>query len=291
MQTRNSQWDKEEFEELVACGLLAQYEGRPTRLKKMDKCFQIDPNEAQRLLRQVGVYFAPSDRLIDIKGSVDARYEVYPDFASWAENSSIGNNDWGENIYLRIFISRRIPKIPYGWGCDESRKYVYEGVVYNIDAEKGIKCSRVIGAYNSKGESVSVYCERVVYDRKTGAGSKIQCFDTDSRAKLAEMALVAVSFYNDSRYLWKVTACEEHAKASFGIYEDEIKSLFYSREIPLTETGRKRPILHWVAAHRRRMKSGHDIDIKKYMRGITEFEMNGTKYTITAPAFKETDKS
>ena len=94
---------------------------------------------------------------------------------------------------------------------------------------------------------------------------------------------VVIQNWNDRKTLWNVTANEGIAKATFGVYQDQIKSLFYSREMPMTETGRKRPILHWVAAHNRRIKSGIDVDIEKHLRGTNEFVYQGTKFIITNP--------
>lgn len=98
----------------------------------------------------------------------------------------------------------------------------------------------------------------------------------------------AVSIHNDRRYFWEVTATEAFwdghpAKAMFSIDVEYIKSLFYARSVPLTATGRLRPILHWVTAHKRRMKEGIDIDVRKHLRGIDTFEMHGVNFGITEP--------
>lgn len=98
----------------------------------------------------------------------------------------------------------------------------------------------------------------------------------------------AVSIHNDRRYFWEVTATEAFfdghpAKAIFSIDEEYIKSLFYARSVPLTAIGRLRPILHWVTAHKRRLKEGIDIDVKKHLRGIDTFEMHGVNFGITEP--------
>jgi hypothetical protein len=92
-----------------------------------------------------------------------------------------------------------------------------------------------------------------------------------------------IQFWQDRRYLWNVTAKEGIAKATFSVYPEQVKSLFYARDMPMTETGRKRPILHWVAAHNRRLKNGIDVDIDKHLRGINEFVYQGTKFVISRP--------
>lgn len=104
----------------------------------------------------------------------------------------------------------------------------------------------------------------------------------------ANLLAYAVSIHNDRRYFWEVTATESFwdghpAKAMFSIDVEYIKSLFYARSVPLTATGRLRPILHWVTAHKRRMKEGIDIDIRKHLRGIDAFAMHGVNFGITEP--------
>jgi len=101
----------------------------------------------------------------------------------------------------------------------------------------------------------------------------------------------AVGIHNDRRYFWEVQATEEFweeypAKAMFSIDEEYIKSLFYARSVPITKTGRLRPILHWVQAHKRRLKEGIDIDVNKHMRGIDSFVMHDVKFSITQPRKK-----
>lgn len=98
----------------------------------------------------------------------------------------------------------------------------------------------------------------------------------------------AVGLLNDRKYLWLVETKEKitnktYAKVQFGCDQEIIKSLFYSRSTPITSSGRLRPILHWVRAHKRRLKSGIDIDITKFLRGIEEFEMGNLHFQITQP--------
>lgn len=105
----------------------------------------------------------------------------------------------------------------------------------------------------------------------------------------------ALSLLADRRFLWLVDTSEPlmhinwKAKLQFGVEPEMVKSLFYSRSIPLTATGRLKPILHWVEAHRRRIKSGIEIDINKYLRGTESFEMGGLNFDITSPT-KRTQK-
>jgi len=104
----------------------------------------------------------------------------------------------------------------------------------------------------------------------------------------ASILCYIVSLHNDRRYFWEVTAVEPFmdgldAKAMFSVDESYIKSLFYARSIPMTASGRLRPILHWVSAHKRRLERGVDIDVRKHLRGIDAFAMHGVNFRITEP--------
>lgn len=101
---------------------------------------------------------------------------------------------------------------------------------------------------------------------------------------------LAINAWADARYLWQAVTKENIGspfsnpiRLRLGLNKEHIKSLFYARSLPVTETGRKRPILHWVRAHQRRIKEGLDIDISAYLRGIVAFEMDGLSFEITQP--------
>lgn len=99
---------------------------------------------------------------------------------------------------------------------------------------------------------------------------------------------LAMNACADSKYLW-LAKCQEDIgmkidfKLVLGLNPEHIKSLFYARSLPVTETGRKRPILHWVRAHQRRIKEGIEIDISTYLRGITEVTLDGLSFEIIQP--------
>lgn len=105
------------------------------------------------------------------------------------------------------------------------------------------------------------------------------------------MGGVALNVLADRRYLWNVASIEPcqlgrvHSELTlnFGIDAEYVKSLCYARSLPLTPTGRRRPILHWVKAHKRRMAAGIDVDVHKHLRGVDAFEMGGLGFRITEP--------
>jgi hypothetical protein len=107
--------------------------------------------------------------------------------------------------------------------------------------------------------------------------------DPAQHAAVLDMICTTLQAQADRRFCWEIAADEGFAKASLGCTAEEVKSLLYARELPVTATGRKRPILHLVAAHRRRMKEGIDVDIKPFLRGVAEVTMDGTRFKVRAP--------
>lgn len=98
----------------------------------------------------------------------------------------------------------------------------------------------------------------------------------------------AISLLADRRYLWNIKTIEHichgmDAIVNFGVEKEMVKSLVFARDNPLTDTGRKRPILHWVQSHLRRIRKGIDVNIKKHLRGISKFNIGELTFEITKP--------
>jgi len=103
------------------------------------------------------------------------------------------------------------------------------------------------------------------------------------------MAAQALQCEADRRFCWQIEAKEKLARAFLGCQPEQVKSLLYARSLPLSATGRRRPILHLVEAHRRRLKNGTEIDITEFLRGVSEVEMGGTLFRVHAPVTLDLD--
>lgn len=113
-------------------------------------------------------------------------------------------------------------------------------------------------------------------------------FDSNYNSAATVWPTLVFNAWADRRYLWQVRTQDhviQHLETplTLGVGEEHVKSLFYARNLPVTETGRKRPILHWVRAHARRIAEGTDIDVARHLRGITAFEMDGLQFAIVSP--------
>lgn len=107
------------------------------------------------------------------------------------------------------------------------------------------------------------------------------------QAGFCHLGATVLNAWADRQHLWNVRTTElvynRPTPVTIGTSADRIKSLFYARSLPLTESGRKRPILHWVRAHERRLQAGIDIDVTQHLRGTDKFEMGGFAFEITNP--------
>lgn len=231
---------------------------------------------------KTGIYYPATERNYLI-GEVDLKNDVLIDEGSirYLGDTKLKN----EFMWTTIYKRKGIKESDFIFSTQKDNiECFYE--VNNFSVNENIKKHRIL-------LWTSFLCI-------TKQGKIIPCISKSSLRKDARYAIIgdsvkalhhgagAISLLSDRQYLWLVETSEEYnenniAKVQFGISEHEIKSLLFAREEPLTETGRKKPILHWVNSHKRRLKNNIDIDIDKYLRGITEFKMGELNFKITQP--------
>lgn len=299
----NLHWEKEEFEDLVARGLITMYETKIQKHKDAHKVFQFN-DKLLSDIRKIGCYFAPEDRvslhnhvpgtsILSENQPIDMINDGLPNngiLCSSIEGNKEDEDSMRKDSFLEIYYIQQVDKLPKPIQSDQWGKFYKVVQVWARNELLEGHVNHVV--IDKNGNTKGTYWYRSFYDPIRGItkGQKVdarfcQSKEESLRAESINTVIASstIQYWQDRRFLWNVTANEGIAKATFGVYPDQIKSLFYAREMPLTETGRKRPILHWVSAHHRRMKSGIDIDIEKYLRGTNEFIYQGTKFIITRP--------
>lgn len=280
-------WGKEEFEDLVARSLIAMYENKIFKECKAVPPFIRPSDKDISQLREFGSYFAPSDRIMVMGNEIDVINDGFQKEASWAMRPQFKEDEeMPSNEYFRLGHLKLLGQAPPGILNHKKLKYFGDHKIYKLIYFSTTECNRI----HIQKSYVTIDPKGLIYDtyaRKQNGEAIILAAGTMGREEKIQSdvgwAAGIFGFYSDRKYLWNVTAKEHSAKATFGVYPEQIKSLFYAREMPMTETGRKRPILHWVAAHNRRIKNGIDVDIEKHLRGINEFVFQGTKFEITRP--------
>jgi hypothetical protein len=279
-------WGQEGFEDAVAAALIACYE---TKVRKNRGAPPSDRlNDARiAVLRTEGPYIPSGSRCFYVPdtevGHFDLQNDPLPIKGLHAMPGSIGTDpdSYASRAYLQAHYIRRAPALGKYWHVRKA------GVLFEMltmsAIQEGINGDRRFFTVTPKGEVVS--CEAVVHDRNvTGEALQAHASDAQFMAETSVWASMALQAVADRRFCWVISAQESKARAHLGCMREEIKSLLYARSLPLTTTGRKRPILHLVEAHKRRMRSGIDVDISEFLRGQQTVDIQGTRFTINPPA-------
>lgn len=281
-------WNENDFESAVSATLISCFESKIKKNKGVPPSDRLK-DETLKLFRKIGPYIPSNLRyLIDTGGKVG-----YFDL----ENDTLPNAGC---------LSLRIPK-----NIQDNQPDGYHGYIYNIL----IKKSKSLGKHWHRRASGQLYVMYILSMTNNGfiegerryftAGkngvlaceSRLQSSSGFSIGKSTETlsteqsildgtsrtAAHCLQYLADRKHCWVITAKEKEAVTHLGCMYEEIKSLLYARELPLSETGRKRPILHLVEAHKRRMKNGINIDIKPFLRGLHTVEIAGTEFTVKPP--------
>lgn len=263
-------WTTEEFEKEISSALISLYESRVTGQKHNHPQMRLSEQDLVKA-RKLGVFIGDPNRLL-VLDSYDEMYEL-PKLActtmSWVgkhEESSTNLEGYQCNIMAEQVLT--LPK---------SYKRLGGGKLFKlclmVATEKGGVNGRV--SYVSVDKSGEIHNTDLTYNNTSRTEVHKRALFEEKRA-----ASIVLNSWADKVNTWSIVAQESDAKCEVGVEVEQIKSLLYARTLPLTVTGRKRPILHLVASHRRRMKEGIDIDISQYLRGIEKVEIGGTIFTV-----------
>lgn len=289
-------WDHEEIEDIIFNALYA-LNAEIFTIHPLSHSYTFRDN---LVCKTIGCYFPPKDRIF-YGDCIDVRNDGIPGvccLSGFGGNYDLSKLDRvGEPPTLTnlvLFPIKKLPKTVKGVPCDQYYKILhweffedgipdqtYDWAKFNKNV---VKDSSVVtfGTYvgiKKDGDRIIP-----VFDSKNVDGGRYT-----NRAWVKDIFAICSSAYLDSKFMWNVDCYYQYSKAinvwiRFGVYEEHIKSLLYARDLPITETGRKRPIQHWVKSHKRRIKKGTDITtVKKHLRGINKFEMFGYKFLISNP--------
>jgi len=283
------EWGDDEFQYNVEMTLDALKPGRPKpAMKGLTKEQRVGKAE-WRKMRGLGAFFPPEDR-----------YYLLPELP----NLDILNEDVPVSaVTVSQHRSHKKGYIGNGAECRIQGVFRHSKLTQNHKGPAGIPL-QFADVYRWADGTLKGVCDWFILDPISG-----NIYDTKHRvnrgfndkhfeaAQLADhgKALdgeldaphhvhLVLQIANDRQYMWNVQAEDEDgSKVQFGVYGPQIQSLFYARDLPTTETGRKRPILHWCSAHQRRLRNGITLDVAEHLRGTTDFNMNGTNFKITNP--------
>lgn len=271
-------WTQDSFEDNVAAALITCFE---TRIRKNRGA---GPNTLTvgraELMRQAGPYIPGADRVVIAGDESGWEFDLTNDplptsgCVGMRLDGSTPADEYG-GFFRAIYVRKR-QDVGARWHRRAGGQ-VYE-LIYMASQNEFVEGERSFFAITAGGRIVA--CEERVQD---GRG-RLLTTPAKHLSQVEACASVALQYLADQRFCWTIEAREEKAFVRLGCQEEEVKSLLYARSLPLSETGRRRPILHLIEAHKRRLKNGTDIDIPASARGIQTVEIAGTMFTVRPAA-------
>lgn len=290
-------WSKETFEDSVARGIIACFESKIVRLERRgNQTARLRPKDLKRL-RAIGPYFPSRDRIYDATANdkgwmhFDIQNDTLPKHACLASRG-LDNSGYAKLKEHYIYITHMekvdtLPKLFHRQSAGQLYRYMriwglpngicgeYDYISVEPNTGLCVPCEVKIirgGSRNDIG--------------KQGFVLRRSEIDPDTERGLSINTSMTLQAQADKRFQWAIRAREDIAKATLGCTKEEVKSLLYARSLPMTSTGRKRPILHLVEAHQRRLKNGTDVDVTSFLRGTQTVVIGGTEFKVKPPVTK-----
>ena len=282
-------WSNETFEDHVAAAIIACYESRVKKNKGAPPSDRMS-DERLKLFRAVGPYIPSNSRIVvesdARRGFFDIQNDQLPDRGclSFPINGQIENTGHPsyEGYFYNCYFSKA-PALGKYWNRQGSGQ-IYVMLILVMTNDGRVDGERRFFTVDKKG-GIMACVQRTNNVRGYMPGVKQEILTTEQHIldETTTGASYAMQYTADRKFSWVISATDGRAKAHLGCMQEEVKSLLYARDLPMSETGRKRPILHLVAAHKRRMKSGTDVDVSQFLRGQQEVEIKGTKFIVRPP--------
>jgi hypothetical protein len=283
MKSEIDNWTHEAFEDSIARAMVALYETKLDKhCSKTSRLARFTMEDLVRIRRH-GVFVPAPDRILLAEGdmmSVDDQIQALPPSGCFSMGESRDPSDPDHmETYCGIYYFRRVAKLPRK-AMSFVPGHAYEVLRYYPQDQASAMGTRSYVTANPTTRRITRCLE--LGSRPISQMMKHSSVDPD-RDKDAILLNFGMQYIDDMRHQWRITAMNEDTRVVVGAYAENVKSLLFARSLPMTPTGRKRPILHVVSAHRRRLKEGTDIDISMFLRGTREIEMNGTLFKVDAP--------
>lgn len=278
-------WREEDFENTVSSALIACFE---TKTKKNRGAAPADRLNKDRIavIRKEGPYIASNSRFIEARNNGNWYFDLAVDplpvkgLYAFRPDGLVAKDN--PNAYLCAQYIRQVDSLGRYWH-KRSSGTLYEMLVL-VAESNAIAGERRFFTVTKDGEVVSC-SQKIPNNPKYQFGSRITFLEHDVKwlHETSVWASVTLQALADKRHCWTITAQEQSARAHLGCMQEEVKSLLYARSLPMTSTGRKRPILHLVEAHKRRMRNGTDVDVTAFLRGQQTVEIGGTVFAVIPP--------
>lgn len=161
---------------------------------------------------------------------------------------------------------RKLPSRPKGICTSESGSHTYYERHFRIMGEKGGGYYKRIVAFNKAGAPVLLF--------KDGTPVGLQL---DGLSAILACGLIEDANRRDA-YLCSI---QDGLELLFPLAVDDVFEFFALREAPLTPSGRRKALIHWVSEHLRNTSKAKKTTVRQHYRGITEFSIDGLTVKVT----------
>jgi hypothetical protein len=190
------------------------------------------------------------------------------------EHLCISSGETGLELYRWFGIKKRKtrPRAFIRPGCD-----VFWESCQRIVYKNGREDVQVNVFGWNKAKKIAIACPIPQHKKAIFQGT-----ERNLEKEMARNLVLSASIVEDMKVNWSVTIRESSA---FTLYstEEKIKELCALRDAPMTESGRRAAICHWVRGHRRKTQA-EPVDVRKHLRGVTQFPMGSMQITVTPPS-------
>lgn len=273
MNTNEDLWLSDDFENHIAGVLISQYEENLTKNRGAPPADRMSYEKLLQLRNNFTPYVPSNSRFFMYGNLFDIENDPLPASGCLSMLTAGKVKESNPDSYAFMLYFRKVNSLGKYW--------------------VRLGSGQIFEFYKVIANTHDIFGERyyVTVDKNGRVASCTQIINSverpeKERNELTIWASTALQSIADKRFSWTITAIEDRARVEIGCVPEEVKSLLYARTLPLTKSGRKRPILHVVEAHKRRLKNGVDIDIKEFLRGTREVEIGGTHFIVNPPKYK-----
>lgn len=212
------------------------------------------------------------------------------------------HQDGKDRIAPHIFFCLKISKLPLGVEPLPGHAYKF-GEVISLDGKLlwmvmyvviDKKTGKVSVCRELRQEIVSVRDRHRTYYNKRWSGNPAMMYPHEAENKDLQMVLhhYKTTFKNVFDWWtqrkdksWNVSTKLNNRRLVFSLDRMDTKKYFANRDLTvLTETGKRKKIIHFVSEHERTVKD-KKVVIKEHLRGLNKFTWNGYDCVVTAPKF------
>ena len=269
-------WDCDEFEDQIAATVVGLYEKPCLPSNAPAYPVQFTGEELARV-REHGAYVSHPSRVFfadELDAPVDKIYK------GLAVHSLIARGHEAGQEYRSFYVLKRAPSIPkplYAVGPGAPFAFVI------LAAWPDGRLEALKQYFTADGKNIYPAAFDLGKTKRYPYVTMNKLLGETHADVLKKLATSTFNSIADQMHTWAIASNDSGVRVEVGCYHEEVKSLLYARSLPMTATGRKRPILHLVAAHRRRIKEGVEIDIEQFLRGVRKVEMGGAIFEVRSP--------